>query len=233
MGMDSKEAFVHDLFSTISGRYDLLNTLLSTGLDQQWRRSVMTLGEISPHWRVLDCCTGTGKLAMELGRHGCQVTGIDFCTGMIERARRAAERSSFSQHLSFVPGNVLSLPFGEESFDAVTTAFSLRNLPRLRDAFLEMKRVVRPGGRVIFLELTRPRNPVLKILHTLYLSTVVPLLGWVLAGSFHSYSYLSSSILAFHEPDQILALMEEVGFSPVRGFALSAGIATIGVGERP
>jgi demethylmenaquinone methyltransferase/2-methoxy-6-polyprenyl-1,4-benzoquinol methylase len=184
------------------------------------------LSALQPGGSALDICTGTGDLAGVLaGRVGerGEVVGVDFCPAMLERARLKYPR------LRFVEGDALRLPLEGGRFDAATMAFGLRNLVDTRAGFAEMKRVLRPGGRALVLELTRPSGP-LRFLYYIYLHFVLPLVGGLVSGNFTAYRYLANTIQAFLSPADICAQMRDAGFTEVRAYPLCGGIATIFAG---
>lgn len=215
------------MFSAITPRYDVLNGLLSMGLDRGWRRHVVALARLQPGQRALDVCTGTGDLAALLAQAvgaGGRTVGLDFCPEMLEKA--GAKFPS----IEWVQGDALQLPFDDASFEAATMAFGLRNVENTQKAFTELKRVVAPGGRVLILELTRPHGP-LRALYYPYLLGLLPLLGGLVSGNFAAYRYLGRSIAAFLPIDRLLAQMEEVGLRDPQAIPLLAGVATILMGE--
>jgi demethylmenaquinone methyltransferase/2-methoxy-6-polyprenyl-1,4-benzoquinol methylase len=213
---------VKQAFGRIARRYDLLNTLLSLGLHKAWRRRAVALcgdGE-----RALDVCSGTGDLSRRLARRFRRVVGVDFSRPMLEVARRRGGAD-------LVEGDALALPFANDAFDCAITGFSLRNLADLERLFAEMARVVRPGGRVVSLELTRPPGRVLRRLHDLYLRWVVPGAGSMVDGA--AYRHLAQTIRGFPEPEAVAGIMAHAGLREVRIQRLSGGIATIHAARAP
>lgn len=231
---EEKGARVREMFSAISGRYDLLNRVLSAGFDQGWRRRVVAMSAVEAGDRALDLCAGTGDLAVMLaarvGPEG-EAVGLDFCDDMLAHARRKYPVSSWPQ-LRFVCGDALELPFEACAYDTVTMAFGLRNLADPSRAFREMRRVVRPGGTVVVLELTRP-NGLLRLLYYPYLFLVLPLIGGLISGRFNAYRYLARSIAEFLPPERVLSQMRGAGLVNERAVTLMGGIATIFFGEVP
>ena len=229
-----KGARVREMFSAISPRYDLLNRLLSAGLDQGWRRRVVALSGVQAGGRALDLCAGTGDLAVMLaarvGTDG-EAVGLDFCEDMLVHARRKYPVSTWPQ-LRFTCGDAIELPFEGDIFDTVTMAFGLRNLADPSRGFREMRRVVRPGGTVVVLELTRPGG-LLRLLYYPYLFIVLPLLGGLVSGRFNAYRYLARSIAEFLPPERVLEQMREAGLVQGRAIRLLGGIATIFCCEVP
>jgi len=205
---------VETMFDGIAGRYDLMNRVMTAGLDQRWRRltvaAVVRSGD-----RVLDACCGTGDLAVAAERRGAaSVVGLDFSEAMLERARRK------SATVEWVRGDLLDLPFAAASFDAATVGFGVRNVVDLERALRELARVLRPGGRLGVLEITQPRG-VLKPFFSLWFDRVVPLLGKLLPGG-TAYTYLPASVRRFPGAEELTAVLCECGFEDV-GFRLLGG----------
>ena len=210
------------MFDRIAPVYDAMNRVMTAGLDRRWRRitaeQVVRKGD-----RVLDACCGTGDLAIAARRRGADVVGLDFS----ERHARARARKS--RELEWVRGDVLALPFDDASFDAVTVGFGVRNVDDLEAGLRELRRVLRPGGRLGILEITRPRGA-LAPFYRLWFDRVVPLLGKVLPGG-SAYTYLPASVRRFPGPEELAALLEAAGFSAVRFRLFGGGIVALHVAE--
>src|SRR3954451_24656736 len=185
-----EEGQVRAMFDRIAGIYDLLNSVMTVGLHHRWRSRAADLAAVGPGSRVLDVATGTGDLAIELAGRGCEVVGSDFSEGMLERARAKAPELRWEQ------GDALGLPYADDEFDAVTVGFGARNFSDLDRGLSEMTRVVRPGGRVVVLEITTPQRPPLSTFFRVWFDRVVPLIGR-LTGESLAYSYLPSSVRRF------------------------------------
>ncbi len=194
---------VRRLFDRIAPVYDAMNRVMTAGLDRRWRRRTVE-AVVQPGFRVLDACCGTGDLAIAAEREGGIVTGLDFSSGMLARARAK------SRTIDWVQGDVLSLPYEDGSFDAVTVGFGVRNVADLRAGLIELRRVLRPGGRIAILEITQPRGA-LKPFFTLWFDRIVPLLGRVLPGG-KAYTYLPASVRRFPGAEELAALVDDVGF---------------------
>jgi demethylmenaquinone methyltransferase/2-methoxy-6-polyprenyl-1,4-benzoquinol methylase len=219
------------MFDRISRVYDPLNLAISFFQEPRWRRRVVGLAALAPGGRAIDVATGTGKVAADLLRAagpGGQVVGIDVSLGMIRMARR---RHKGRSGLTFVVADAMTLPVENDMFDAATIAFGMRNLPDYRQGFAEMARVVRPGGRVICLEIARPRGRLARILR-LWFERIVPLVGR-LAGQGDAYGYLVRSVRHYPSPEQIADLMRGVGLVDVHWMGMSGGLVTIHVGVAP
>ena len=221
------------MFDRIAGLYDRMNAVMTAGLDRKWRRRAAELAEVSPGDRVLDVATGTGDLALELAQRvspGGEVLGIDFSEHMLELARdKARAAASAGAKIRFESGNALALPFADGGFGAATVGFGARNFADLERGLSEMARVVRPGGRVVVLEITTPRRPPLSTFFELWFDHAVPVLGR-LAGDAQAYSYLPRSVRRFPGPDALAAAMWRNGMSDVRYVLTAGGIVALHVG---
>lgn len=220
---------IRDMFDRIAAVYDGMNVLISGFQEPRWRRRAVREAHLGPGMRALDVACGTGKVAADLARAvspGGEVLGLDVSVPMIERARERFERPG----LAFVVGDALALPVDDGTFDAATIAFGMRNLADYGRAFRELRRAVRPGGRVVCLEIARPTGRVGRLIAR-WFDHVVPLLGR-LVGQGDAYAYLVRSVRAYPGPERIAAIMSEAGLAEVRWFGLSGGIVTIHVGRR-
>jgi demethylmenaquinone methyltransferase/2-methoxy-6-polyprenyl-1,4-benzoquinol methylase len=222
---------IRDMFDTISGVYDPMNTMISGFQEPRWRRRAVRAAALAPGLRAVDVATGTGKVAADLWRAvqpGGQVEGIDFAQGMLAVARR---RYAGRDGLTFTNGDALALPVPDATFDAATIAFGMRNLADYRQGFAEMARVVKPGGRVVCLEVARPQSRVARLAQA-WFDRIVPIIGRV-ARQPSAYSYLVSSTQDYPEPARIAAIMREVGLVEVSWQPMTMGIVTLHVGRRP
>jgi demethylmenaquinone methyltransferase/2-methoxy-6-polyprenyl-1,4-benzoquinol methylase len=210
------------MFDRIAPVYDAMNRVMTAGLDRRWRRitveQVVRKGD-----RVLDACCGTGDIAVAARSRGADVVGLDFSEAMLERARAK------SSEIEWIRGDVLALPFEDASFDAVTVGFGVRNVDDLEAGLRELRRVLRPGGRVGILEITRPRGA-LAPFYRLWFDRVVPALGRVLPGG-AAYTYLPASVRRFPGPKELTSLLEAAGFAAVRFRLFAGGIVALHVAE--
>ena len=205
---------VRTMFDRIAPIYDAMNRVMTAGLDRRWRR--LAVREVVwPGDRVLDACCGTGDLAIEAERRGGRVVGLDFSGRMLERARGK------SGTIEWVNGDALALPFADGEFDAATVGFGIRNLEDLELGLRELGRVLRPGGRVAVLEITRPKG-LLRPFFRLWLDVLVPLAGRVLPGG-KAYTYLPASVRRFPGPEDLSRLLGQAGFQDVRFRLLGGG----------
>jgi demethylmenaquinone methyltransferase / 2-methoxy-6-polyprenyl-1,4-benzoquinol methylase len=214
---------VRAMFDRISPVYDLMNHAMTAGLDRRWRR-LAAATVVRPGDAVLDACCGTGDLAIAAERAGGRVTGLDFSEQMLVRARGKSES------VEWVLGDVTALPFDDSSFDAVTVGFGIRNVPELDVGLAELARVLRPGGRVACLEITRPEG-MLKPFFRLWFDGLVPLAGKVLPGG-RAYSYLPASVRRFPGPSDLAAAFGRAGFDGVGWKLMGGGIVALHVGTK-
>ncbi len=228
MSIEQRDIFIKHIFTAVAPYVDVLSSAFSLGLDLLWRKKTVALSGIRPGERVLDVCTGTGKLAFPLARAvGPQgfVTGVDFCEGMLMRARgKAGDNHS---NLAFEAGDAKRLAFPDGSFDAVTVAFGMRNIPDTLQALSEIRRVLRQGGTFICLELTIPQNRLVQALYRWYVFRIMPVIGRLVVKTATPYLYLPRSIQAFYQPDEFRQVIAGSGFTGVTVHSLSLGVATI------
>jgi demethylmenaquinone methyltransferase/2-methoxy-6-polyprenyl-1,4-benzoquinol methylase len=213
---------VRRMFDRIAPVYDAMNRVMTAGLDRRWRR-ITVEQVVSRGDRVLDACCGTGDLALAARARGADVVGLDFSERMLERARAK------SGDVEWVRGDVLALPFDDASFDAVTVGFGVRNVDDLDAGLCELQRVLRPGGRIGILEITRPRGA-LAPFYRVWFDRVVPLLGRALPGG-SAYTYLPASVRRFPGPEELASVLETAGFTAVRFRIFSGGIVALHVAE--
>jgi demethylmenaquinone methyltransferase/2-methoxy-6-polyprenyl-1,4-benzoquinol methylase len=215
---------VRGMFDRIAPVYDLMNRAMTMGLDQRWRRLAVR-ESVRPGDRVLDACCGTGDLALAARAAGAaEVVGLDFSEPMLERARRKAPE------LEWVQGDLLALPFPDASFDVATCGFGIRNVEELEAGLRELARVVRPGGKLAVLEITRPTG-LLRPFFRLWFDVLIPLAGKVLPGG-KAYTYLPASVRRFPGPEDLAALFRQAGLADVRYRLLAGGIVALHVAER-
>jgi demethylmenaquinone methyltransferase / 2-methoxy-6-polyprenyl-1,4-benzoquinol methylase len=211
------------MFDRISPVYDAMNRAMTLGLDRRWRR-LAAESVVSSGAEVLDACCGTGDLALAAERVGGRVTGVDFSDRMLERARAK------SQTVEWVLADVTALPFSDDHFDAVTVGFGIRNVPDLEAGLAELARVLRPGGRIACLEITRPSG-ILRPFFKLWFDALVPLAGKVLPGG-RAYTYLPASVRRFPGPADLAAAFGRAGFEGVGWKLMGGGIVALHVGTR-
>ena len=208
------------MFDRIAGVYDVMNSVMTAGLHHRWRERAVDLARVGPGSRALDVATGTGDLAIALAARGAEVVGSDFSEGMLDRARLK------SSAVTWEHGNALDLSYPDDTFDASTVGFGARNFSDLAQGLREMTRVVRPGGRVVVLEITTPTRPPLSTFFSLWFDRVVPLLGRV-TGEDQAYTYLPSSVKRFPGPPELGAVMAGAGLRDVRWILTAGGIIAL------
>jgi demethylmenaquinone methyltransferase / 2-methoxy-6-polyprenyl-1,4-benzoquinol methylase len=216
------------MFDRIAGRYDLLNSVMTAGLHHRWRQRAADRAALGPGDSALDVCCGTGDLALELARRvspGGRVIGCDFSEPMLDLAREKASGQD-AAGVRFEWADALRLPYDDGRFDAVTVGFGVRNLSDLDAGLAEMRRVLRPGGRLAILEITQPTRPPLSTFYSLWFDRAVPVLG-ALAGDPEAYSYLPESVRGFPSPRGLAAKMAGAGLERVRWTVLAGGIIAI------
>ncbi len=224
---------VNSMFDRISGVYDRMNRVMTAGLDQTWRERAAERARLEPGMKALDLCCGTGDLSLALAeRVGAEgaVSGADFSRPMLELAAEKATDRGVTQ-ASFEWADALDLPFGDESFDAVTIAFGARNLADLDRGIAEMRRVLVPGGRLVILEITQPRRQPLAAFFRLWFDRIVPLLG-KFAGDSSAYTYLPESVRSFPAADELAGRLDGAGISHVRWTVMAGGIIAIHSGVK-
>jgi demethylmenaquinone methyltransferase/2-methoxy-6-polyprenyl-1,4-benzoquinol methylase len=230
MMQTDKGAFVRDMFAQIAPRYDAANRIISAGLDEGWRKRAIALLHAPKGSAVVDLCCGTGDLVFHLLRtdRTMRVTGVDFCEPMLVAARARAKRTlrGARDSVSFVQGDVMALPFEDESFDGATMGFSMRNVVDIDATLREIRRVLKPGARFVNLDMSKAPNKVWKTFFDLYFYRIVPLVGGVIGGSRQAYTYLPQSLT--HHPnaealrDRFAAAgFKDAGFVRVMGGAVA------------
>ena len=219
------------MFDAIAERYDLLNRIISLGIDQRWRRLTVAALELQEGPRVLDLGSGTADLALRIAHThpDAQVIGLDPSVNMLSIGRDKARREEIDDRVKLVEGDAQALPFDDDRFDGVTIAFGIRNVPDRGKALAEMARVTRPGGRVAILELSEPRSGVLGPLARFHVHHVVPTIGGLISGK-KEYRYLQKSIADFPPPEAFAELMRESGLEVLEVTPLTFGVCTLYVG---
>jgi demethylmenaquinone methyltransferase/2-methoxy-6-polyprenyl-1,4-benzoquinol methylase len=218
-----RAAAIKEMFEGVAPRYDFLNRVLSLGIDRGWRRRVVESLELSPEHRVLDLCCGTGDLALEIARE-CRCAACDFSWNMLTRARQKS--ATAGRPIALACADTLELPFGDDLFDRATIAFGLRNLESMSAGLAEIRRVLKPGGRLAILEFSQPNRGWLKLPYRIYLDRLLPAVGGLLSRK-EAYRYLAESIQGFPVPEVLVGLLEEAGFSEPRYSRLSGGIVAL------
>jgi demethylmenaquinone methyltransferase/2-methoxy-6-polyprenyl-1,4-benzoquinol methylase len=225
----SKRQYVRGLFATIADRYDLITRVLSYGQDARWKAKLVAIADVRPGERALDLACGTGDIAFELARRGARVTGLDVTHRMVQLARGKA---SSDPRVSFVTGDMMALPFPDRSFDLVTTGYGIRNVPHIETAVGEIRRVLRPGGRVLSLDFDKPVDPFILAVYLGYLTLIGSLLGYVLHRDPDTYRYIPESIRRYPGAAGVAAMLRSEGFEDARVIRLLGGLMAINVARR-
>jgi len=230
----AKKEHLIELFTRIHKKYDLLNHVLSLYLDKRWRKSLVDqIGAVNLS-RILDVCTGTCDLAIELAIRypEAKIIGIDISDQMLKIGLVKIKKANLNGRIILQQSDLFFLPFKDEVFEAVTIGFGLRNLHDFRSGIKEMVRVLKKDGLLLILELSLPQNPVLKNIYLFYLKNIMPKIGGLISGSKYSYDYLSSSIVRFPEKDEVIELLEAEGLRNINYKSLSGGTASIYMGKK-
>lgn len=232
---EQRAARVNDLFATIAPRYDLINDLQSFGLHRWWKRRLVRLANVQRGTRALDVCCGTGDVAFALAGQGADVAGLDFSEPMLAVARRRSEACSNSATTrpEFFRGDAQQIPFPDDSFDAVTVSYGLRNLASWQQGLREMKRVAKPGGRLLVLDFGKPDNAVWRAVYFGYLRACVPIFGRIFCGDSQTHAYILESLRHYPAQQGVAAAMREMGCRDVRIVPLLGGMMTINYGVKP
>jgi len=224
---------VNSMFDRIAGHYDAMNSVMTAGLHHRWRQRAAARAQLTEGGSALDVCCGTGDLALELAGHvgpAGTVIGCDFSEPMLELAR-AKSVQRWATAVRFEHADALALPYEDETFDAVTVGFGVRNLSDLDRGLAEMARVLKPGGRLVILEITQPQRPPLSLFYSLWFDRIVPLLG-TLAGDRDAYTYLPESVRSFPSPRGLAERMDAAALERIRATVLAGGIIAIHSGSR-
>jgi demethylmenaquinone methyltransferase / 2-methoxy-6-polyprenyl-1,4-benzoquinol methylase len=219
---ERKARAVEEMFDRIAPRYELVNRVMTLGLDAGWRRRAVRELHLEPGARVVDLGCGTGDLCRVLGRAGLRALGVDMAAGMLAKAHTSAP---------LVRADALQLPLGDGSVDGAISGFALRNVVDIATCFGEAARVIRPGGRAVFLEVSEPPNPLVRRVHALYFRRIVPMVGGLLSDR-RAYAYLPASTAYLPAPDDLIRLLTDAGFTRCRRVQLGAGAAQLLIGIR-
>ncbi len=225
---------VHRMFDRISGRYDLLNRILSLGMDVYWRNRAVAELDDEQHKTVVDLACGTGDVAIasvKANRHR-KVIGVDMASQMLAVAKTKVEKQGLQDQIQLARGDGLRIPVADQSVDAATIAFGIRNMPDTTACLKELRRVLRPGGKSVILEFSLPKNKALRSIHLFYLRNLLPVIGKILSGDDYAYSYLNKTIETYPYGVKFCELMNSAGFVDVKARPLTMGIVTLYTGVR-
>lgn len=231
---ESKKKQVEEMFDKIAFRYDFLNRFLSAGIDVGWRKKAIRQLISSQPKNILDVATGTGDFALtcyEILKPE-KITGIDISEGMLEIGRKKIKKAGLQKNIELVHGDSEAILFDDNSFDAVTVAFGVRNFENLEKGLEEIKRVLKPGGKLIVLECTKPSAPVIKQLYNFYMKTITPKIGKIIAKNNEAYQYLNDSVLQFPEKESFVHILNQSNYRNAFYKTLTLGICTIYCAEK-
>lgn len=231
---ESKKEQVEKMFDNIAFRYDFLNHFLSAGIDVGWRKkAIKQLRSIDPKL-VLDVATGTGDMAILSCKilNAEKITGIDISEGMLEIGKKKIEKLGLQQQVELLKGDSETILFNNNSFDAVTVAFGVRNFQDLELGLNEIKRVLKPGGKLVVLEFTKPNKPIIKNFYNLYLNVITPWIGKAISKNKSAYQYLNDSVQKFPEGKDFVQILNKLGYKNASCKTLSLGICSIYCGEK-
>ena len=222
------------MFDAIVPQYDLMNRIMTGGRDESWRRLTARETELPEGGRALDVAAGTADLSLAIARQSPSATvfALDFSLGMLARGQAKASEKPEGDRIAFLAGDALRLPFPENTFDAVTSGFLMRNVVDIEGAFAEMGRVIRPGGRVVCLEISKPTLPLFRNLFWWYFTTVVPWVGHLISGHNEAYTYLPQSLAQFVTADELKGKIEMAGLRDVTYRKLMFGVVALHVGYK-
>ncbi|MXV38706.1 bifunctional demethylmenaquinone methyltransferase/2-methoxy-6-polyprenyl-1,4-benzoquinol methylase UbiE [Flavobacteriaceae bacterium Ap0902] len=224
-----KKDEVEQMFDNVSHKYDFLNRLLSVGIDIQWRKKVVKIIKNAEPKTILDVATGTGDLAIALAKQNpqAQITGFDLSAGMLEYGRKKVKEKDLDQQIEMIQGDAENMPFEDDSFDAITVAFGVRNFETLEKGLKEIHRVLKPGGTFVILEFSQPQRFPIKQLYNFYFKNILPVIGKTFSKDHRAYTYLPESVQAFPFGEKLNQILKSVAFKNPKNKELTFGIASI------
>ncbi|MBN7772501.1 bifunctional demethylmenaquinone methyltransferase/2-methoxy-6-polyprenyl-1,4-benzoquinol methylase UbiE [Clostridium aminobutyricum] len=226
---------IDSIFTSIASKYEQLNSILTFNIDKSWRKKAINLCQLKAGDTVLDLCCGTGQMveyACKIVGKNAQVIGLDFNDAMINEAHKKLKKPLKGYTYQIMKGNVLELPFSDHSFDCITIAFGIRNIKDKRKVLSEMYRVVKPGGNVICLELSKPEMPIIKNIYAIYFNHLLPIIGYVGTQDRTAYYYLRNSVNGFMKKNELKQEFDAVGFQNTDYISLTFGVASIHYGKK-
>jgi len=224
----SKKQQVEQMFDNISPKYDLLNRILSGGIDIKWRKDVIKMVQAAKPQTILDIATGTGDLAIMMAKNtDAQITGLDLSAGMLEVGRKKVETEGLTNRVKMIQGDSENLPFEDNTFDCITVSFGVRNFENLEKGLAEIRRILKPGGTFIILEFSYPTTFPMKQLYTFYSKNILPAIGKLISKDQTAYTYLPDSVAAFPHGEEMKSILKNVKFTQPIDKKLTFGIASI------
>ncbi len=229
----AKKQQVEIMFDNIAPQYDFLNRMLSAGIDTLWRKKVVKLLKKHQPKKILDMATGTGDLAIELLKlHPEKIIGIDLSANMLARGKAKIEKLKVGDQIELIQGDAEKIDFKDNTFDAITVAFGVRNYENLEKGLQEMQRVLKPGGKLMILEFSKPKKFPMKQLFNFYFKNILPLIGRMISKDQRAYTYLPESVIAFPEGQDFMKKLEITGYQPEKYYSLTAGICSLYVASK-
>ncbi|WP_055110092.1 demethylmenaquinone methyltransferase [Paenibacillus ihumii] len=230
---EPKEQFVHSVFESIAPKYDRMNDIISFRRHKAWRKFTMAKMKMSPEDTAIDLCCGTCDWTISMAQtSGGHITGLDFSENMLQFGRRKVVESGLEDRITLVQGNAMALPFEDNTFHYATIGFGLRNVPDLHQVLREMKRVVKPGGMVVCLELSKPTWQPFKGIYYFYFNKVLPLLGKLFAKRYEQYKWLPDSLTAFPGREELAQIFRDIGLKNVEAYPLTGGVVALHIGTK-
>lgn len=230
---NSKKEQVAEMFDNISHRYDFLNHFLSLGIDKLWRKKAVRILQKDKPKILLDVATGTGDFALEcLALKPEKIYGIDISKGMLEKGKEKVLRKGLQQQIELGYGDSENIPFDDQKFDALTVAFGVRNFENLEKGLGEMLRVLKPGGKAVILEFSKPKVFPIKQLYNFYFNTILPKIGQQVSKDASAYTYLPASVEAFPEGKTFETILQKTGFTPLKTYSLFFGVSSIYLAQK-
>nr|WP_127567354.1 MULTISPECIES: demethylmenaquinone methyltransferase [Paenibacillus] len=230
----SKETKVHSVFQKIAPVYDVMNTVISFGRHKSWRRATMKKMNVQPGDTAIDLCCGTCDWTIAIARASetGRVVGLDFSPNMLDVGREKVMKAALDRQIDLVQGNAMNLPFPDNTFDFATIGFGLRNVPDYTRVLQEMQRVVKPGGQVVCLEMSKPTWQPFKSIFYFYFERVLPLVGRIAAKSYEQYKWLPESLKAFPGRDELAQMYRDIGLQNVQAIPFAGGVAALHIGTK-
>jgi demethylmenaquinone methyltransferase/2-methoxy-6-polyprenyl-1,4-benzoquinol methylase len=234
MDAESKQKDVHAVFESIAPKYDMMNDIISFRRHKAWRRFTMRQMEVKPGQSSLDLCCGTcdWTIALANASQGGHTVGLDFSRNMLDIGQAKVDRLGYNKQITLVQGNAMELPFEDNSFDYVTIGFGLRNIPDIMKALKEMKRVVKPGGKIVCLELSKPTWQPFKSIYYFYFEKLLPLMGKLFVKRYEQYRWLPESLVTFPDLQMLAELFRSIGIRNVKAYPLTGGVAALHIGTK-
>jgi demethylmenaquinone methyltransferase/2-methoxy-6-polyprenyl-1,4-benzoquinol methylase len=228
----TKEEFVHSVFESIAPKYDLMNSILSFRRHKAWRKFTMKKMNVKPGETAIDLCCGTCDWTISLAQasRSGKMVGLDFSQNMLDYGAEKIKQLHLDQQIELIQGNAMSLPFDDNTFDYATIGFALRNVPDLEQVIREMQRVVKPGGLVVSLELSKPTWQPFKSIYYFYFQRVLPFLGKLIVKKYEQYKWLPESLIHFPDHKQLAAIFTNQGLEHVQAYPLTGGVAALHMG---